>query len=229
MCCRAVRSDACLRACHRQRVAFLSARKAVVAYVLLPNMPKGDRSALVAAAERALQDRAQQIFAVADTRRTLLRNLDPGKLEELKVRFEQAGVEVAIDGIDIPEITSAKPWAVASGFMGLQGEEAASGTAALHRHELKPNFALFPHQRSVVRRAFDRIGSGHGRTLIHMPTGSGKTRTAMHLVSRALNEVEPGVIVWLATSQELLEQAAETFEAAWSSLGNRQLCVRPTT
>ncbi|MFN7110235.1 MAG: DEAD/DEAH box helicase [Brevundimonas sp.] len=180
----------------------------------------------MAAAERALQDRAQQIFAVADTRRTLLRNLDPGKLEELKVRFDQAGVEVTIDGVDIPEITSAKPWAVASGFMGLQGEEAASGTAALHRHKLKPNFALFPHQRSVVRRAFDRIGSGHGRTLIHMPTGSGKTRTAMHLVSRALNEVEPGVIVWLATSQELLEQAGETFEAAWSSLGNRQLDVR---
>jgi superfamily II DNA or RNA helicase len=48
----------------------------------------------------------------------------------------------------------------------------------------------------------------------------------MHLVCRALNEFEPGIVVWLATSRELLEQATETFEAAWSSLGNRDLEIR---
>lgn len=48
----------------------------------------------------------------------------------------------------------------------------------------------------------------------------------MHLVARALNEFEPGVVVWLATSRELLEQAAETFEVAWAYLGNRNLDLR---
>lgn len=193
---------------------------------LLPNAPKGDRSALVAAAERALQDRAQQSFADTDIRKTLLRNLDAGKLEELKVRLDQGGVEVAGDTLDIADLSAPRPWAIASGFFGLQGEDTASGATALHRQSIQTFFSLFPHQRSVVRRAYARVGTGYGRTLIHMPTGSGKTRTAMHLVSRALNEFEPGLVVWLATSRELLEQAAETFDVAWTSLGNRDLEVR---
>lgn len=193
---------------------------------LLPPAPNSDRSALIAAAERALQDRAQQIVADAGTRKTLLRNLDPGKLDELRARLTQGGVEVDADEFDIPDLASPRFWVIASGFLGLQGEDTAAGTTALHREVVQPSFSLFSHQRSVVRRAYARVGSGFGRTLIHMPTGSGKTRTAMHLVSRALNEFEPGVVVWLATSRELLEQAAETFEAAWSSLGNRDLEVR---
>lgn len=192
---------------------------------LLPASPKGDRSALVAAAERALQDRAQQAFADVDIRKTLLRNLDEGKLEELKVRLAQGGIEVA-DTLDIADLAASRPWAIASGFFGLQGEDTAAGTTALHSQSIRPTFSLFPHQRTVVRRAYGRVGSGYGRTLIHMPTGSGKTRTAMHLVSRALNEFEPGLVVWLATSRELLEQAAETFDAAWASLGNRDVEVR---
>ncbi|MER9260545.1 DEAD/DEAH box helicase [Mesorhizobium sp. M0619] len=193
---------------------------------LLPSKPKGDRSALLAAAERTLQDRAQEAVSDVEIRKTLLRNLDPGKLEELKNRLTQGGVDLAEDGPDISDLAALRPWAIASGFFGLQGEDTAAGTTALNRQEIQPSFSLFPHQRSVVRRAYTRVGSGYGRTLIHMPTGSGKTRTAMHLVSRALNEFEPGIVVWLATSRELLEQAAETFEAAWSSLGNRDLEVR---
>ncbi|ESY94893.1 DEAD/DEAH box helicase [Mesorhizobium sp. LNHC229A00] len=193
---------------------------------LLPSQPKGDRSALLAAAERALQDRAQNAVSNTEIRKTLLRNLDLGKLEELKARLAQGGVDVADDALDISDLGALRPWAIASGFFGLQGEETAAGTTALSRQEIQPSFSLFAHQRSVVRRAYSRVGSGYGRTLIHMPTGSGKTRTAMHLVSRALNEFEPGVVVWLATSRELLEQAAETFEAAWASLGNRDLEIR---
>lgn len=58
-----------------------------------------------------------------------------------------------------------------------------------------------------------------------MPTGAGKTRTAIHYVSRILNEVEPGLVVWLASSRELLEQAADTFDTAWVALGNRELSL----
>lgn len=190
---------------------------------LLPSVPKGDRTALLAAAERALQDRPHTIFQDAETRKTLLRNLDPGKLDELKFRLQQNGVETPPGSADLADIATPRSWVVGSGFFGLQGEDTATGAAALHRQTLGSEFSLFPHQRSVVRRAYARVGAGHGRTVIHMPTGSGKTRTAMHLVARALNEFEPGVIVWLATSRELLEQAAETFEVAWTSLGNRSV------
>ena len=45
---------------------------------LLPSDATGGRAALLAAAARALQDRPQTIFGQPDTRKTLLRNLDPG-------------------------------------------------------------------------------------------------------------------------------------------------------
>ena len=61
------------------------------------------------------------------------------------------------------------------------------------------------------------------KVVLHMPTGAGKTRTAMHLVARHLRENEPTVVVWLAQNRELLDQAAEEFEKAWSPLGDRNV------
>ena len=47
----------------------------------------------------------------------------------------------------------------------------------------------------------------------------------MHVVSRFLNHFEPAVLVWLAASAELLDQAAEAFQSAWSTLGNRKVSI----
>ena len=65
------------------------------------------------------------------------------------------------------------------------------------------------------------VRGGHGRAVLHMPTGAGKTRTAMYILSTILAQEEPTVVVWLAASRELLEQAAEAFTSAWSHFGNR--------
>jgi superfamily II DNA or RNA helicase len=54
-----------------------------------------------------------------------------------------------------------------------------------------------------------------------MPTGSGKTRTAMNVVSNYLRARDRGVVVWLAHSEELCEQAAEEFVKAWEAIGSR--------
>ena len=58
-----------------------------------------------------------------------------------------------------------------------------------------------------------------------MPTGSGKTRTAMNIIADHLRQTEPGFVVWLAYSEELCEQAASEFEKAWDHLGNRDIQV----
>ena len=63
------------------------------------------------------------------------------------------------------------------------------------------------------------------RVLLHMPTGAGKTRTAMHVIARMLNEHEPMLAVWLAHSEELCEQAASEFRATWSALGGREVVL----
>jgi superfamily II DNA or RNA helicase len=61
--------------------------------------------------------------------------------------------------------------------------------------------------------------------MLHMPTGSGKTRMAMHIVSRFLVENGPTTVIWLANSEELCDQAADEFERAWSFLGNRSVTL----
>ena len=182
---------------------------------LLPDLPPGDRSALEATALRILAERPLQAFSNPPLRRTILRNLDPGKIDELGRRIRAAPGELA----------EKANWPIASGFFGLDVADAASAPSALPTEEREVAYGLFPHQRSVVHRTVARIGNGRGRTVVHMPTGAGKTRTAMHIVCRTLSDAEPRVVVWLAASRELVEQAADTFEVAWASLGNRTVTL----
>jgi len=190
---------------------------------LLPVESQSGRSMLTQAALRKIRNRPQLVFSSPDLCKTLFRNLDPGKLDELEFRLAKGGDAVSISAFDDP--TSAAIWPVVSGFFGLEPDELASAARPLPRQSTAGQFGLFAHQRSVVRRTYSKIGAGYGRTLIHMPTGAGKTRTAMHYAARVLNESEPCVVAWLASSRELLEQAAETFETAWAALGNRALLL----
>jgi DNA repair protein RadD len=193
---------------------------------LLPSDSRDNRSMLEAAAARILQDRATELFASSEIRKTFLRNLDHGKIEELRQRLRGCSIDPGDSKADIESLDQPRVWKIAAGFFGLDAAETATAPAVPLFEQLQPTFPLFEYQRSVVRRAYAIVGGGYGRTLIHMPTGAGKTRTAMHLVSRILNENEPGVVVWLAVSRELLDQAAETFENAWPALGNRSLTLQ---
>lgn len=89
-----------------------------------------------------------------------------------------------------------------------------------------PRHALFPHQRLAARRVLHRLEEEPYRVVLHMPTGSGKTRTAMVAICELLNRTEPMLVVWLAHSEELCDQAVEEFTNAWNSLGNRQIGVQ---
>lgn len=86
---------------------------------------------------------------------------------------------------------------------------------------IKPDYGLFTYQRDVLGRVSDQLESDDNRVFLHMPTGSGKTRITMTLVSDIIKRTEPGLVLWLAEGQELLDQAAEEFETAWHHLGDR--------
>lgn len=88
-----------------------------------------------------------------------------------------------------------------------------------------PDYALFEHQRTAARRVSAGLNDGGRRVLLHMPTGSGKTRTAMNVIAEHLRAHEPALVVWLAYSEELCEQAASEFERAWTALGNRDIAL----
>lgn len=85
---------------------------------------------------------------------------------------------------------------------------------------------LFAHQRHAAHKVKAALASEPRRVLLHMPTGAGKTRTAMHIIADHLRDTEPGLVIWLAYSEELCEQAASEFEQTWLSLGDRDVTVQ---
>lgn len=107
-------------------------------------------------------------------------------------------------------------------FFGLRADDQMS-SAISERAVVQPNYGLFDHQLRAVEELRPLLTEGSGRALLHFPTGVGKTRTAMHLVCEVLVQKRPQTVIWLASGKELLEQAAEAFTEAWSSLGNRSL------
>ena len=88
-----------------------------------------------------------------------------------------------------------------------------------------PRYSLFDHQRRAVQRLLPILAQDSRRAVLHLPTGVGKTRTAMHIVAEFLRANEPSVVVWLASVGELLEQAVDAFRNAWSHLGDRDVSV----
>lgn len=88
---------------------------------------------------------------------------------------------------------------------------------------------LFDYQNSI-RRQLNTFTDDQGmrRIVAHMPTGAGKTRTTMELVSdffRKRNASDPTLVVWMAHSDELCEQAVQTFLSIWSKLGSEDASV----
>ncbi|WLR51769.1 DEAD/DEAH box helicase [Bacillus tianshenii] len=87
------------------------------------------------------------------------------------------------------------------------------------------HYSLFTHQRLATLKVKKLLSERPYRALLHMPTGAGKTRTAMNIICDYLRNNEKFLIVWLAATEELCQQAAEEFEKAWSYLGDRELKI----
>ena len=108
-------------------------------------------------------------------------------------------------------------------FFGQGSIDTLISTTTAREILISPDYGLFEYQRTLAERAWEKLDSGPKTVALHLPTGSGKTRTAMHLIARHLCTYTPSVVIWLAHSKELLEQAASEFERAWKSLGNREV------
>lgn len=113
-------------------------------------------------------------------------------------------------------------------FFGCTLESAAERRTIEAVSSISPRYPLFEHQRAALLRTLTFLRqTGSPRVLLHMPTGAGKTRTAMNAIANLLRMSDrgPGVVVWLAHSEELCEQAAEEFRKAWGFLGDRDVTL----
>lgn len=61
------------------------------------------------------------------------------------------------------------------------------------------------------------------KAMVELPTGAGKTRVATETVLRLfVDEVLSGSILWIAQSEELCEQAVQTFQTVWRYLSDER-------
>lgn len=89
----------------------------------------------------------------------------------------------------------------------------------------QPLKRLKDYQAEVFYRTLVELAPPRGRVVLQMPTGSGKTRTAMELVAAFLESDAsgPSRVAWLAHSAELCDQAADSFREVWSHYAPFQL------
>jgi DNA repair protein RadD len=87
----------------------------------------------------------------------------------------------------------------------------------------KPYKPLKDYQFEVYFQANKKLENRNSRFILQMPTGSGKTRTAIEIVCEFLNNHPDGSVVWLAHSTELCDQASECFSEIWPHLAKRDL------
>lgn len=85
-------------------------------------------------------------------------------------------------------------------------------------------FELLDYQYLIKQRVLNEVNSDIdlNRMLVHMPTGTGKTKTTMHTIINhyIFGLKKKGIIVWVAHTKELLEQAYSTFCSVWKHLGS---------
>ncbi len=84
-------------------------------------------------------------------------------------------------------------------------------------------YELLDYQYYIKQRVLNNLNSGHllERMLVHMPTGTGKTKTSMHIITNYFKFTleKRGVVIWVAHTIELLQQAYDTFVSVWNHLG----------
>lgn len=88
-------------------------------------------------------------------------------------------------------------------------------------------YELLDYQYYIKQRVLANLNSGHPmeRMLVHMPTGTGKTKTSMHIITNYINFTlqKKGLVIWVAHTTELLQQAYETFTEVWNHLGDGEI------
>ncbi|OLT00087.1 hypothetical protein BJF90_07275 [Pseudonocardia sp. CNS-004] len=80
---------------------------------------------------------------------------------------------------------------------------------------------LHDYQETVAARMVDLLSQEEpGRAMLRLPTGAGKTRVAVEAILRLVHQREiTGPILWIAQSDELCEQAVQSWRYLWAKVG----------
>ena len=161
--------------------------------------------------------------ALRDTqmRQRIIRMLPLPKARELGQRLDVKDGRILYDALCSKAADNAALEVLYS-FFGVVRDPRAPADTSPDVMQAPAGYPLFDHQRAAAERVMDALADSPHKVVLHMPTGAGKTRTAMHIVATHLRQHEPTVVCWLAQNAELLDQASDEFENAWRYLGNRE-------
>jgi DNA repair protein RadD len=179
------------------------------------------------------------LLSERSARQLLLEKLSLGDLERLRAasRVKTPHFSTPYDGA----VTLAQvPWRVGSTFVWEFAKRFGVRSKYLPRRGGRVSAvevfepigevgALHDYQREVIDELQLLIaGRDQESVLVQMPTGSGKTRTVMEAVVAWLKSDardSGDSVLWLAHTQELCEQAVETFGNLWIRQGDRDVTV----
>lgn len=87
---------------------------------------------------------------------------------------------------------------------------------------------VLPPLHNFQEKATQRIkslllsGGRNRRGLLSLPTGAGKTRVAVEAIIKTIRDDKfPGPILWIAQSDELCEQAVQSWDEVWRAVGSK--------
>lgn len=165
-------------------------------------------------------------LADAQFRKRLFSHLSPARLQEIAnaagvtpegahdelasrlaaIPWTSSGrAEVILGCLGLPESLAPKPKKIQARFVEVPSSPA-------------PYFPLKDYQADVFYRSIQQLETPLARFMVQMPTGSGKTRTAMEIVATVLNH-RGGTVVWVAHAEELCNQACQAFIEVWQHIG----------
>lgn len=209
-----------VRSCHsdieRIRLLFDDA-------TLRSNLPKGLLEALAASGNEVSGQRLAEIYFQAIGYRAL---------EDRKSELERLGLSVPNKWAGSDQaVTFVSQLGFDKAFAGESSVKAPASEVVLGRPELNELHDYQQEAKRALMRVLRRgvTADGSTKAMIELPTGSGKTRVAVEsAVSCFLDEVDPlrGPVLWIAQSEELCEQAVETWSEIWRARAdNRPLTI----
>jgi superfamily II DNA or RNA helicase len=141
-------------------------------------------------------------------------------LHELRGDLEQAGVEPPGRWAGSQQAQAfVRDLGFDTGYAGTPGSR-RDPYVDIERPPVLPG--LHPFQRQIADRMKAVLdGKNERRGLLAMPTGAGKTRVAVQAAVEHVFDRETALILWVAQSDELCEQAVQTWAYVWREIGPR--------
>ena len=170
-----------------------------------------------------------------DFRRNILQCMKPAEIIEIRDNCLSGTEKNENDPMAIIEIITRKPWAKnpvgeylrklwelpESIFDKVQDDSIIDNLIEAPDEQF---YELLDYQYYIKQRVLNNLNSDHKleRMLVHMPTGTGKTKTSMHVITNYINFSmhKEGAVIWVAHTTELLQQAYDTFVSVWAHLGD---------